>query len=562
MAVAEEQIMIYKQLSLNDTYATDPIIDTDGRLYKKHGSDGLWWKTTYGDINLAERKPEYIKKVNAKIVIGDGDVVIKNVTIKDGIVHNLKTNDFHIGDNSVKIVDNNIVVNDKPAYNNGLKFKTSVDIDNGDLICMDLIEPGYIVKGIGGKIENTNISAGGVDYTAIYKYSGDDDLFVLVYTEKDTSSITTNILIINKHSYDIIKKYSNTQLVKHSKLHYVVQVSDMCYTLVYCYDNVVKMISMNNVFDAVTVESHEICTDAACDNMCVKYDAGYLIVYYNILAQEFRAILVNGDFSINIRDRVLCNVYIQNNGKLQLIDIPGGTWIVSMGYVKFALLVSAGYLRNGDPVIDYNSVECIDMIYDQNYSLVMSMEKTISESFYVQAWDVSGLTMQKITNVTFGNVNVAPVGISSNTNNYTALYMCDDKIYVHLFDFDGKIMTTGLRYGCHKKSDTSSRIFSIEGTNKFIFYSGELTTFIANYQGVPAGYIGIAAESAKEGDLCEVTIKGHIYYNKNAMPASWIGRKLYITETDKPYPYYMSISSVNGIFMGTCLDRYRIILGL
>jgi hypothetical protein len=481
-----------------------------------------------------------------------------------------------LNNNKLSIKNNELCVNDVNIYNQNIKFRTSMDINAGDLICMDLTENDRVVKGLGGKIEYTGIkNEKNINYSIVYDY--DDSSFVLAYSILQDESIEINILLIDKYDYDIKNKYTNTFICSNNLLNYIIKTDKDNYTLFYCVEGSrkLKYVNIHDVFDTkVFIEStDEIELLSACDNMCIKYDSCYIIVYYNNTLQEFKSISLDNNFNINIAEQRLCNVYIQNTNTIQLLNIPGGTWIVSMGYVKFALLVSAGYMRCGDTIIDYNSIECIDMLYDQNNGIIMSMEKTISESFYIQAWDILGLNLQKLSNITFGNVNITPISINVNGGNYVALYHDDKKIFVHMFDFNGRVYNIGLRFACERstkigtKIDTKidnniSQIYAINGTNKFIFYTNELISFITNYQGIPSGFIGVAVDSASENELCSVTIKGHIYYNKINMYDNWIGKKLYITETNKPYPYYMSISPVNGIFLGTCISRNRIILGL
>jgi hypothetical protein len=537
MAVADDQIMLYKQLSINDSEVSDPVVESDGRLYKKAGDNGLWWKTTTTEVDLTAEPPKYItpqgdnllvKTKNSSVIINaDGEILQKG---------------------------------NQPIYSQNIRFKTSMDISEGDLICMDLVENGRIVKGLGGKIERTGImEESPLSCVRVFDY--DSDTFVLAYTQVSIASVKIIICLVDKYDYTIRKTYNNQIVVNNISFNDIIKVNGVNYTLVYLENDTIKLISMRDVFDAdAVVLSNSVQTELTCDKICVKYDTYYTIVYYNASAQEFRAMILNDNLEQTIKDTVLCNVYVQNAGKLHLLAVPGGSLVVAMGYIRFVILMSAGYIRSGDPVIDYNSMECIDALYDQSSGVVMTMEKTISDSCYVQAWDISGLNLQKLASASFVG-SMTPIGISTNDVSWAALYAIDDTAYVHLFEFDGSELTIGLRYSCAGSKSPSS-LFPVLGTNKFIFYMNELTSFITNYQGIPSGYIGVATESAKEGDMCAVTIKGHIYYNKIKMPSGWIGKKLYITETDKLYPYYMSITRANGIFMGTCLDQYRIILGL
>ena len=106
-------------------------------------------------------------------------------------------------------------------------------------------------------------------------------------------------------------------------------------------------------------------------------------------------------------------------------------------------------------------------------------------------------------------------------------------------------------------------LFEIPGTKMFVYgYDPNvLSVFEAGYHGYPSGYLGIASDDAVANQQCNIVVKGHIY--KGAMlPQSWLGKKLYITDPTKDYPECLSIQPQHGVFLGTCLDSTRVLLGL
>lgn len=234
-----------------------------------------------------------------------------------------------------------------------------------------------------------------------------------------------------------------------------------------------------------------------------------------------------------------------------------------------------GSITTGEPFMDYESVDCADMLYDANNGVVMTLEKTVSGSCYLQVLDVLGMKIQKITSKGFNNANVEPLGIAYNetSEDYAMLYATgvdNVPVYVQTFEFDGELIKFGLRYqdtnGVYVPNGSvkhEKNLFEIPGTKLFVYGydSGVLATFETGYRGNLSGYLGISTGVAYTGQSCEVVIKGHIYVG-TTLPANWLGKKLYVVDPTREYPESLSLSSTHGVFLGTCLDPTRVLLGL
>lgn len=322
------------------------------------------------------------------------------------------------------------------------------------------------------------------------------------------------------------------------------------------------------------------------DNMTAGYDQNtdfLVIVAHSEESQNFVITLVSigrefGEMKLGTVETSVCNTSIADTNKqIHLVMIPGGTCIISYGIIKLVFIVSSyqGAITTGECYMDYETMDCAGMYYDNNHGVVITLEKTVSGSCYIQVLDVIGITVHKLSSKSFKNANIEPLGISYNSTAdvYAMSYATGPTgvpVYIQPFEFDGDQIKLGIRYqdgtclyepaGIVKHENY---LFEIPGTKLFLhcYDPNVISTFEIGYNGNPAGYIGIATNDAKTGHYCSVVIKGHIYAG-SVLPFSWLGKKIYITDPSKNYPECLSTNSQNSVFLGTCVDNNKILLGL
>jgi hypothetical protein len=272
---------------------------------------------------------------------------------------------------------------------------------------------------------------------------------------------------------------------------------------------------------------------------------------------------------------------VDDNKQIHLVLIPGGACVLSYGICKLVFIVSSyqGSITAGENYLDYESIDCVDMLYDQNNGVIMSLEKTISGSCYIQTLDVLGLSIQKQSSRGFKNSTMEPLGITylSQLDSFVVVYANTtadtSNIYVQHFDFDGNDIKLGLRYLDDSSPDNFIKreryVFEVPGT-KLCMYGSQsdiISVFEDGYNGNPAAFLGFAMNSVVleeyKDPTCQVMIKGHIYTNEiDKLPLTFVGKKVYLTDGNKKYPNNLSTNGQHGIFVGTCLDVNRIIIGL
>lgn len=487
-------------------------------------------------------------------------------------------------------------------YRETLSYIADGDIKKGDIVCMDPNGSGKIYKGIGGKIQKIPaIPAYSDSNKAMSVFDYNSANYVLAFTKtklmSNRTQIIANVLLVSKDLHIVQKNYefiltkdeypANGILTDgYGK---IIQINPDTYVIPYLKpdENHCKICKLKNPFSLTpTIETLDVEIGVVCNSMTAEYDHNndcLVIVCHSNTTQNFAVVLISvgredntlelGTIETNLSSLAVADI----NKQIHLVLIPGGTCIVSYGIMKMVFIISSyqGSITPGDSFMDYESVDCAGMFYDTNNGVVMTLEKTVSGSCYLQILDVLGIAIQKLTSKGFNNANIEPLGIAYNSlvGSYAILYAtgpADVPVYIQTFDFDGEIITFGLRY-----QDTTStyeptnstkhekNLFEIPGTKMFVYgYDPNvLSVFEAGYHGYPSGYLGIASDDAVANQQCNIVVKGHIY--KGAMlPQSWLGKKLYITDPTKDYPECLSIQPQHGVFLGTCLDSTRVLLGL
>lgn len=487
-------------------------------------------------------------------------------------------------------------------YRETLSYIVAGDIKNGDIVCMDPNGSGKIYKGIGGKIQKMpTIPTYSDSNKAMSVFDYNSANYVLAFTKtklmSNRTQIIANVLLVSKDSHIVQKNYefilTKDEYPENSILMdgygKIIQVDPDTYVIPYLKpdDTHCKICKLKDPFSLTpTIETLNVEIGVVCNSMTAEYDSNndcLVVVCHSNTTQNFVVILIsvgreNGSLELGTIETNLSSLAVADiNKQIHLVLIPGGTCIVSYGIMKMVFIISSyqGRITPGDSFMDYESVDCAGMFYDTNNGVVMTLEKTVSGSCYLQILDVLGIAIQKLTSKGFNNANIEPLGIAYNflVGNYAILYATGPAgapVYIQTFDFDGEIITFGLRY-----QDTTStyeptnstkhekNLFEIPGTKMFVYgYDPNvLSVFEAGYHGYPSGYLGVACTDAATNQQCTIVVKGHIYKG-NALPQSWLGKKLYITDPTKDYPECLSTQPQYGVFLGTCLDATRVLLGL
>jgi len=477
--------------------------------------------------------------------------------------------------------DKEVLLSKQPEhYQVELSYVAGSDVQKGDAVC---IVDNKVCKAIGGHISKLDYNGFTDMYKSMNVFSYESD-YILAYTR--TKQVAAEYIVyltilqmadnIVKRKYEMLVERFETSVEVYSK---IIQTApdDYIVAVMQSNTNEIKLHKLTNVFNSAVKQTNVVNLPANCINMTCEYDMveNLVIVCYSSELQNFLVCIVKNNLEIGLIESEISNMAVVDIDKqIHLLLIPGGTCMISYGIVKIVFIFGFTSITTGEAFMDYESIDCAGLLYDHNYGIIMTLEKTVSGSCFIQILDVLGITIQKLSSKGFNNANMEPLGISYNntTDSYGLLYAVskmDAAVYMQNFDFVGESIRLGLRYldstsySLNELVKKENNLFEIPHSNKFIYgYNSHLAVYQINYQGNPYAFIGLATQDTPAGLLCKVLIKGHIYYNDVALPSKWVGKKVYLLDPNKSYPECFTTSRYNSVFIGTCLDVNRILLGL
>jgi hypothetical protein len=562
------------------------------------------------NLEIATGKSDNIKLYNSNINIGNRSIIFDNAELH-------KNNGDLLWVTKEKSI--NLTKPPEKGYTGELTYIAGSNIRTGDVVCMDPSGNGNIHNAVGGRtypIKNIDFSGCSKNMTI---FSLDSQYCIIAFTKCVFIDGNTNLLatwhVLNKDTMLTTRQFSCLiYKIKHDQLatnkpyqiySKIIQITYTTYVVVYLLpgDNkihITDIISIENTTDAESYISINENTTAielpnTCDIMTADYDSinkMIIFVCYSNDIQNFVVALVKVDIQDTPAVKFILGTICSNLSSLAMADIekqlhliliPGGSCLISYGICKLVFIVSNydGPISPGENFLDYESIDCVDMLYDNNNGIIMTLEKTVSGSCFIQTLDILGLVIQKQSTRGFRNANMEPLGISYNSasDSYAVVYSLGPNktpLYIQHFDYDGDNIVLGLRYIDSNQYDQYLSVsknslyvkhgrclYEIPGTSSYLygFEPSHISIFEDGYHGNPSCFLGLSTNNASENTECKVTIKGHIYIS-NILPTSFVGKKLYLTDANKEFPTSLSISAINGIFIGTCLDANKILLGL
>jgi hypothetical protein len=271
---------------------------------------------------------------------------------------------------------------------------------------------------------------------------------------------------------------------------------------------------------------------------------------------------------------------IGNGRTIKVLLLPGQEILISYGNSKCFVLLPSRHTDSisvGDTIIDADSVDCADMIYDGANGVIISAEKTISETCFLQILDIYGTKISILKSKKLGSVTIIPLGLSYNidTDKFILIYtdsMVNSIVKAQVFNNDGEQILLGLTYNTMVKYNSDLEVCPIHNVifkllkgmfGVAIVSNGlSLSYFDDDYGVQPNNYIGIIAQIVE--NKAEVVLKGHVFNSNILLPSAWAGKKVYLDSNClyKVYPNNLTINSISNMFVGTVLTVNKILVGI
>jgi len=480
--------------------------------------------------------------------------------------------------------ETDIIMSDSPCCNiHKLKFKAGCNIKKGDVLC---INEDYVYKTYGGRIDYLNnilIPELNSDSTSL-KELNSSIFYSMNSSNSDSSnsdssnsdSSNSNLVICNSYysetdifniitifSIDGVKLNEYNYTISHENnilfskvIHYE---NETAYLLYYIKgEKKITLCKISGIFTFPFVRQIlEIDINHECECIEAVYDKiNNLLMIVGYTMNNFVVVLVNNGeiLEIGTIDDSISNIIITESKKLNILIIPGGTALISYGYSKTIIMYGMYnmIITSGETVMDYQSNDCISMLYNKKNGIITTIDKTISNYTYIQNFELFGTSIHKLSSKLLIDTP-EPLACSYNETYdcYLLAYKNVSIFYKYVYVEDK--INIGMAF-----SGSDANKVSLISINDSFYIIGRMSgimsviyKFINQYNGNPAEYIGIADNDANLGEDVLITSKGERFYcETNNL---WTGKKIYLINTYQDFPNNLGLSG--NILIGKCLCK-------
>ena len=325
----------------------------------------------------------------------------------------------------------------------------------------------------------------------------------------------------------------------------------------------------------------------------ITMDDTLVVVIYQ--SEQFNLSILMFKVSGHADQSILMGTYIKNISKepiivpdktLRALLVPGQILICSYANYKFLAFLPSSYTENiivsDNILINMESADCIDMIYDSIHSNIITVEKTISNTAFLQTLDTFGEKLIILNVKKLSQNTLIPMGLGYGINNFILFYIdsnISQQLAIQLFTYNGEYLELGLccfyKYD-NKLPNSLNTEQTYYGQRVYKRECGACTIDLINRDylicesfkdrnGIPlSASIGFTKNAAQKNSSVEIILKGQLYYNSVPLPDSYIGKKVYYNHNliYDTYPKTITTKSTGYTFIGTCLSKHHILIGL
>jgi hypothetical protein len=555
------------------------------------------------------------------VVNSDGPVIPVNRTLQ----FDTKNATVNVNVNSDSQLTS--TVNDiNRTYSSSEMFTTESHVKSGDIV--GVCDNGNINKVSGGNwdqeihIADTKSGSSSVLWDSFSttidlqmytrsRLTNNPDLSILTMYVTTTSAVNNLNTSLNTTSIDLTSVLVSTSKPKAYSAVIVKIGSDNRYVVMYGEYNNMTLITLKkfriNVDDGnpiiyveSTLEYHPVGVIETFD--CVYEDSGSLDILVLVMYSAKLNNMEGALFSVSPDSEkavilgyksaeISIHPIIGSNKTMRAVLIPGQVVICSYANNKTFILLPSEYsdvFNVCDTIMDNDSADCIDIIYDTTNAVIITVERTFSDVAFLQVIDIFGTKIDILRSKRLGSNTIIPIGLGyNNRTDAFMLFYADSaesgQIKTQTFTHDGEQIKLNMTYSRRTDSNMynpeeidgitlpnhGKRVWSrTNGIQTVCWPSGNRDLGFCNFNdnyGIQANaFIGIAMGIAQANDMCEVCYKGQVYYNEIELSRGFTGKKLYLN-SDKQmedYPNNLTTSAMGNVFIGTCVTKNRILVGL
>ena len=359
------------------------------------------------------------------------------------------------------------------------------------------------------------------------------------------AQITDQIIVISRAS---INKFA---AVKPSltRIKCIYQKAD--YIILFAIDGqTVQFICVYSNGDVITKE-------IKLDGFVSHYDAVYDVEHNQCIFVGFDpqklnliCILVSNDgaeIKFDVKYEIMGNNIVSGDKKIGICIAPFKTYVISCGRFKLAI-EAENCLRNGPVYIDNQVDNCASMYYNADFGVLMSFDSFTGSGCCVQILDLMDLGIDKI-NVFKVSGAAEPLAIVEDLLLYKNK---KDTPILRKIVYDGQslVTNTSVEVDAQRIKVCKDECYLI-GTSLSSVKRDDLV----------ADILGIVVKTM------QTTVDVHLHSTlfdaetlNEDFPQAWIGKKLYLKNTQEQFPTNLSTSAEDGMLIGQCVTKNHIML--
>jgi hypothetical protein len=288
----------------------------------------------------------------------------------------------------------------------------------------------------------------------------------------------------------------------------------------------------------------------------------------SLIKNKIKISLYDENFNLGYtNENVVSEIILDTNDNMQLLIIPGNNILVSFHNIKFFILLPCVFtdmFSVSSVYVNSDSVRCCNIIY--NDGNILSVEKTIANTYFLNLMNIKGLDIISVSNKKLDNLNITPSSILKDNNEFVLFYIKKDNLYCQSISCQDKIKLKV----CYKiiKLTQHNKVKIFEFMNSFIImnlyktinamHNLQIEHFNNHYGIYPKSFIGMVKQI--KNDLAYVVLKNNVFESNILIPEKYVGKNLYLTFSKEAYPNNITTENESNIKLGICLSKHKILI--
>ncbi len=228
--------------------------------------------------------------------------------------------------------------------------------------------------------------------------------------------------------------------------------------------------------------------------------------------------------------------------------------IISIYIYKIAVIIPVNF---EDPIhydtfryTSQDTTNCISLLPDNISTFhILSLESTAMGILYIKSFDTNGLQIEQKKSKKLCSINnIQPLNMQYDQDTGTYLILCVENsgLSLIIFKYENDFDLLNKYYFPSIQAPLFNSYIHIYNNNYFILIDNTYYQIDKQYLIKNCNFIGISNNDCEENEMCEITLRGQIFYSKIELNDKFIGRHIYISneyEQKNKFPDYITCSN-------------------